>query len=392
MATPPFIVFRKLNKSKRITVHCPTCDYSQEEPASVISSFCKSCGDHFRVVKGRAVPNPGLRVSGITEVREPEKVEEVPFVWEGPESSEENRETPEDSWVISAEDQDPTAKPLPQPATGEEDVEEGISAGAFFGLADDESVSGENTEESDSSLGDQAQSKEQLAEGSFAAMMESQGPVLSDDEEKMPPNYQKNERRRRAADAATDLEVRCFRCYHIQHVSRFAKSTQCERCSVYISLANYEVKTQKTHTLRTRGDIVIGRRGGLKNCEIACHHLTVNGVIDAYVDCSGDAVFRHSGVVRGNLYCRKLLIEKNCVVEFLDGVMAEKAEIQGQLVGNLTCSGTARIARSGSVEGNVHAVDIDVKDSAAISGSSRIDPETSTALPVKVGFNPSVIG
>ncbi|MEM1440799.1 MAG: polymer-forming cytoskeletal protein [Verrucomicrobiota bacterium] len=385
-------MFRKLNKSKRITVQCPTCEYSQEEPAAVISSFCKKCGEHFRVVKGQAVPNPGLRVSGLAEVREPEKIEEAPFVWDGPENSD-DKEAPEDSWVISAEDQDRTAKPLPQPDEETEQVEEGISAGAFFGLADEEGKDvAEETKSNGTSLGNQAQSKDKLAEGSMAAMIESQGPVLSEDEEKMPPNYQKSEKRRRAADAATDLEVRCFRCYHIQHVSRFAKSTQCERCSVYISLANYEIKTHKTHTLRTRGDIVIGRRGGLKKCEIACHHLTVNGVIDAFVDCSGDAVFRHSGVVRGNLYCRKLLIEKNCVVEFPDGVMAERAEIQGQLVGNLTCSGNARIARSGSVEGDVHAVEIDLRDGATISGESRIDPETSTALPVKMGFNPSVIG
>ncbi|MDF1826502.1 MAG: polymer-forming cytoskeletal protein [Verrucomicrobiales bacterium] len=380
-------MFRKLNKIKRITLTCPSCGEEQEEPALVISSFCKSCGEHFRVLKGKAIPNPGLRVSGLAEVRvDEEKGLEAPFVWNEPEETE---EPPEDAWVISAEDKDRKAKPLPRP---EEDFPEeagGISAGAFFGLATEEE---EPETAGTSSLGNQAQSKEALAEGSMAALIQSQSPAIHGDAEKMPPNYQPQEKRRRASDAATELEVRCFRCYHIQQVSRFAKSTQCERCSVYISLANYEIKTQKNHTLRTRGDIVIGRRGGLRKCEIACHHLTVNGVIDAFVDCSGDAVFRHSGVVRGNLYCRKLLIEKNCVVEFPDGVKAEKAEIQGQLEGDLTCSGQVRINRTGSVSGDVQAVEIDLKDGATISGQARIDPDTSTDLPMKVGFNPSVIG
>lgn len=359
----------------------------------MISSFCKECGDHFRVVKGRAIPNPGLHVSGLAEVREKEASEEVPFVWEGPDTVGSEETVPDDAWVISAEDQDRSAKPLSHPASEEEANEEGISAGAFFGLSNEEDLNLVSEEaQTEAQLGGEAQSKEALAEGSMAAMIGSQGPVLDEDAEKMPPNYQASKKRRRSSDPTTNLEVRCFRCYHIQKVSRFAKSTQCERCSVYISLANYEVKTQKNHTLRTRGDIIIGRRGGLRDCEIACHHLTVNGSIDAFVDCSGDAVFRHSGVVRGNLYCRKLIVERNCTVEFPDGVKAQRAEIQGELVGDLTVSGPVRIARNGSVKGNVHAVTIEVKDGAAISGESRVDPDTSTALPVKMGFNPSVIG
>lgn len=381
-------MFRKLNKSKRISLTCPSCGHAQEEPSLVISSFCKECGEHFRVLKGKAIPNPGLRVSGLAEVRTPDEERETPFVWNEPEEIR-AEETPEDAWVISAEDKERTAKPLPRPEEDGVEDEEGISAGAFFGLANEEE---EIDDDGPSVLGKKAQSRETLAEGSMAALIQSQTTVIPENAEKMPPNYQPPEKRRRATDVATELEVRCFRCYHTQNVSRFAKSTQCERCSVYISLANYEIKTQKSHTLRTRGDIVIGRRGGLKKCEIACHHLTVNGFIDAFVDCSGDAVFRHSGVVRGNLYCRKLLIEKNCVVEFPDGVKAERADIQGQLVGDLTCSGPVRIARTGSVSGDVFAVEIDLKDGAAISGKSHIDPDTSTDLPVKMGFNPSVIG
>lgn len=385
-------MFRKLNKSKKISLTCPLCGHVQEEPSLVISSFCKACGEHFRVVKGKAIPNPGLRVSGLAEVREPEKEKEAPFVWDGPE---EETDATAESWVISAEDKDRKARPLPEPVAEEEEESGGISAGAFFGLGSGDEEEEEDLrpeQESSTSLGDRAQSRDTLAEGSMAALIQSQGPVLSGEAGKMPPNYQPPDRRRRVSEAASELEVRCFRCYHIQNVSRFAKSTQCERCSVYISLANYEIKTVKNHTLRTRGDITIGRRGGLKKCEIACHHLTVNGIIDAFVDCSGDAVFRHSGTVRGNLYCRKLLIEKNCVVEFPDGVKAERAEIQGQLIGDLTCSGTVRLSRTGSISGNVRAVEIDLKDGAAISGTSRIDPDTSTDLPVKMGFNPSVIG
>ena len=175
-------------------------------------------------------------------------------------------------------------------------------------------------------------------------------------------------------------------------MSRFAKSTQCERCSVYISLANYDVRAQKSYTLRTRGDITISRKGGLKNCEVAYHHLTVNGTINALVDCSGDATFRKSGIVRGHLYCRSIHIDKNCEVEFPDGVMAQRADINGCLKGDLTCSRKVRIGRSGTVEGDVKAVEIALKEGGKVTGEVVTDPEISTELPVKKGTNPSIIG
>ncbi|MEM9017526.1 MAG: polymer-forming cytoskeletal protein [Verrucomicrobiota bacterium] len=384
-------MFRKFQKSKEISLTCPYCGHVQNEPALVISSFCQKCGEHFRVRKGKAVPNPSLRVSGISEITadgdSPMPPAEV-FEWKEAEESE-SPETSSESWVVTADDANPDLRPLTRPGSDVDAEETGISAGAFFGLAEEDPILDE--EETDMSLGEKAQSREQLAEGSFGALIDSQGPVVVPETGKMPPNFVPQEKRRKSADPGADFEVRCFRCYHKQMVSRFAKSTQCERCSVYISLANYEVRTVKSHPLRTRGDITIGRRGGLRDCEIACHHLTVNGSIDAFVDCSGDAVFRSSGIVRGNLFCRKLMIEKNCEVTFPDGVLAERAEIQGKLLGDLTCSGLARVSRSGWISGDLRAVDIEVKEGGKVEGETKIDPDTTTDLPVKMGFNPSII-
>jgi cytoskeletal protein CcmA (bactofilin family) len=295
---------------------------------------------------------------------------------------------------MSAEDDKAAPRPLPRGETNESEEPEGISAGAFFGLVseeEDKPVS-EDPEKPGKGIGEKAQGKEVLAEGSMAALIEAQAPASLPEKGKMPPNYKEPEKRKKSGDHSSDLEVRCFRCYHIQHVSRFAKSTQCERCSVYISLANYEVSRNQSHTLRTRGDITIAKRGGLKKCEVACHNLTVYGTIDAVVDCSGLAVFRRSGIVRGPVHCRKLVVEKTASVEFPDGILTEQADIQGNVRGDITCSGTVRVARSAEVDGNIRAVSIDMKDGATVSGEARIDPDVTTDLPVKMGFNPSVIG
>jgi cytoskeletal protein CcmA (bactofilin family) len=381
-------MFGKINRGRKVELTCPHCGGTQQEPALVISSFCRHCGEYFRVRKGVALPNPGLKVSGIAEVKPRERRRSAEAV--SPAGSADLG----DSWLVSAGDGEARPQPIlrpEEPETGEI----GISAGAFFGLVDaSELERGEAEPEGEGlpMIGQEAQSRDALAHGSMAALIAANQTVVVADREKMPPNYVPPDARRRD-ESVPEIPVRCFRCHHVQNVSRYAKSTQCARCSVYISLSDYEIKTVKSHTLRTRGDIEIARRGGLVNqSEIACHNLIVNGAIDATVDCSGEAVFRHSGTVRGRLHCDKLVIEKRCEVRFPDGVMADRAEIAGHLIGDLTCSGKVRVARTGVIEGNLAAVELELKDGGSISGETKLDPATSTALPLRKGFNPTVIG
>jgi cytoskeletal protein CcmA (bactofilin family) len=381
-------VFGKRYRSKKVDLTCPYCGHLQQEPAQLISSFCRSCGEHFRARKGVAIANPGLRVSGIAEVRPPRQ--RHPLL-NAPEPA--GAPLPAgNSWLVSADEQEAGARPLPEHAPRSAGEREELTAGAFFGLGAPVTTP-ESLENSGPSLGRNAQGREALAEGSLGALISARQTVVVAEKEKMPPNYAAPDDRRRRDDSVPEIRVRCFRCHHHQDVSRFAKSTQCDRCSAYISLANYEIKTVKSHTLRTRGDIIIAKKGGLINhSEIACHHLTVSGSIDASVDCTGDAVFRHSGTVRGQLHCEKLVIEKNCEVRFPDGVMANRAEIAGHLIGDLTCSGKVRVARTGIVEGDLAAIDLELRDGGRISGETRLDSGITTELSLRKGFNPSVIG
>lgn len=357
-----------------------------------VSSFCRNCSEHFRVRRGIAVANPGLKVSGIAEIRSPRRERRPGGAVIGGSASQESREAGAETWLVSAETGNAVDFPF-APAHPEAESVEGIGAGAFFGLGTPPGRGEPEEDETATAIGSQAASRATLGEGSMAALIGRQQPLIVVEKEKMPPNYVAPEDRRRRDEPVPENPVRCFRCYHIQGVSRFAKSTQCERCNVYISLAGYDIRTVKCHTLRTRGNVTIGRRGGLINkSEIACHHLVVHGAIDATVDCSGDATFRHSGTVRGSLYCEKLVIEKSCEVHFPDGVMARRAEISGHLVGNLTCSGKVRLNRTALIEGDLVTAELDAREGSRVSGRTDVDPGTTTELPLRKGFNPSVIG
>ena len=389
-------MFGKRHFVRKIDLTCPYCGHLQQEPAAVISSFCRSCGEHFRVRRGVAHASPGLRVSGIAEIRAPRK-RTLPQLAPSTVEAGDPEVGLGDSWMVSATESAREAKPLPEPPASPEADSSEMPAGAFFGLGTPSTVDGgdkeEKTSEEGPSLGSEAQSREALSQGSMGALIAAQKTVIVAEKEKMPPNYAGPEDRHKREDSVPEFPVRCFRCHHVQSVSRFAKSTQCERCSAYISFANYEIKQVKSHTLRTRGDILVAKKGGLiRNSEIACHHLTVSGAIDATVDCSGDAVFRHSGTVRGHVHCEKLVVEKGCEVRFPDGVMANRAEIAGHVIGNMTCSGKVRVARSGVIEGDLAAVDLELRDGRRITGETLIDPDTTTVLKLRKGFNPSLIG
>lgn len=421
-------MFLKRQPKGRIDLACPACGFVQSEPAAVFSTFCRACGEHYRVKRGKVVARPGVAPSGIVKplatARPGEDLLPAP---DSPASA--PPPDRDDHWLRSAEDGEEALRSLSTPE--DEEGEEGdaaIATGAFFGLGgkggSDQSAAKESKspadairegDEADSAapeaegrgaeaaehggggsdeapvaLGRNAVGRDALGSGSFGALIEGQRTAAPSGPSQMPADYEPQEGKPSAALSA--FEVRCFRCFHTQPVSRYAKSTQCARCSTYISLADYEIRARRSHTLRTRGDIVIRRRGGLRDCEIACHHLTVGGSIDARVDCSGDAVFRRGGLVRGHLYCRKLIVEKGAEVEFPDGAKAEHAEIHGRIVGDLVCGGLARVHRSGSVSGDLVAASIEIRDGGRVEGETRVDPETTIAPSPVLGYSSPVIG
>jgi hypothetical protein len=207
-------VFGKRYRSKKVDLTCPYCGHLQQEPSQVISSFCRSCGEHFRVRKGVAIANPGLRVSGIAEVRPPRK--RNPLLT-APEPS----GTPApagNSWLVSAEAQEEGARPLPEPAPRSDGDGEELTAGAFFGLGAPVTTP-ESLENTGPSLGRNAQSREALAEGSLGALIAAQQTVVVAEKDKMPPNYAAPDDRRRRDDNVPEIRVRCFRCHHHQDVS-----------------------------------------------------------------------------------------------------------------------------------------------------------------------------
>ena len=164
-------------------------------------------------------------------------------------------------------------------------------------------------------------------------------------------------------------EVACFNCGHIHKAVPEAQSSQCPRCSSYISLQDYEIIEPWNRRIQTRGNVVIEKTGVVTGITIQCHNLTVLGELAGSVECSGDLVIRSHGKILGKVSCRQLRVERGARVEFLNPVSAASAYIDGNVRGQISCTGTITLEKRAHLQGLVKAASLVVKAGAKHTGT-----------------------
>lgn len=171
----------------------------------------------------------------------------------------------------------------------------------------------------------------------------------------------------------------CFDCGHEFTASAEAQSSQCPRCCCYVSLLDYKIDGPWHRSIQTRGDVTILKSGSVTNSTVQCHNLIVLGQLGCPVSCSGDLIIRNHGKIPGRISCRQLRIERRSRVEFMQPVTAVNAVIDGQVRGQLNCSGTVTLEKSAVLFGYVRAASLIVKRGAKHNGSFEIatSPEAS---------------
>jgi len=167
-------------------------------------------------------------------------------------------------------------------------------------------------------------------------------------------------------------DVICFNCGHAFPALREAHSSQCPKCSGYVSLRNYEIDEAWNRRIQTRGDVTILKNGAVSGINIQCHHLTVLGELAGSVECSGDLVIRSHGKILGKVRCRELRVERGARVEFLSPVTAEKVRIDGHVRGQITCHGLIILEKRARLQGLVRAAGLSVKPGAKHTGTIEI--------------------
>jgi cytoskeletal protein CcmA (bactofilin family)/Zn finger protein HypA/HybF involved in hydrogenase expression len=164
-------------------------------------------------------------------------------------------------------------------------------------------------------------------------------------------------------------EVICFGCGHQFSAIAEAQSSQCPKCSGYVSLIDYQISEHWNRRIETRGNVVIEKTGSVSGATVRCHHLTVLGELAGSVECSGDLVIRSHGKIIGTVHCRNLRIEKGARVEFLNPVTATSASIDGQVRGQIYCTGSITLEKRAMLHGLVRTSGLVVKPGAKHTGT-----------------------
>jgi cytoskeletal protein CcmA (bactofilin family)/Zn finger protein HypA/HybF involved in hydrogenase expression len=164
-------------------------------------------------------------------------------------------------------------------------------------------------------------------------------------------------------------DIRCFNCQHSYQTVADAQSSQCPKCSGYISIIDYEITDHWNRRIQTCGDVIIQKSGTVAGVTLQCHNLTVLGELAGSVDCSGDLIIRSHGKIVGKVTCKNLRVEKGARVEFLNPVTATTAFIDGQVRGQISCSGAVTLEKRAHLQGVVRTTSLIVKPGAKHTGT-----------------------
>jgi cytoskeletal protein CcmA (bactofilin family)/ribosomal protein S27E len=164
----------------------------------------------------------------------------------------------------------------------------------------------------------------------------------------------------------------CFECGHKFKVSRSSRSANCPHCGSLISLEDIEINMATNQAIKTRGDVLIRKRGHLSTDLIICRDIRCQGIVEANIQASGDAVFRTVGNIIGEVHCKRFIIEKGADVTFLNLIHAEETDIQAKITGTILCTGPLTIGKDGAVFGDVTARSINIEPGGELNGAMNI--------------------
>jgi cytoskeletal protein CcmA (bactofilin family) len=177
--------------------------------------------------------------------------------------------------------------------------------------------------------------------------------------------------------------VLCFECEATHKVAAASTSTICPACSTYIDLRDLEIKDRTNKRIRTRGDVVVDRKGALLGTSLHCGRLTIHGTVSGSIYASGDVLIKSDQRIIGEIRCRRLVLEKKCELQCVQPVHAETVEIHGRATGHFHATRSIILRRNAVLDGSVTAQAICVEPGAVLNGQVLVqhpEPERGRVL------------
>jgi cytoskeletal protein CcmA (bactofilin family) len=167
-------------------------------------------------------------------------------------------------------------------------------------------------------------------------------------------------------------EAQCFECDHKFKVGRSSRSASCPACGAAISMEDLDLNMPSNQPVKTRGDVIIRKRGQLNAPHLFCRELRCFGMIAAEINCSGDAIFKTSGTIVGEVRCRRFIVEKGSEITFMNAIHADEVEIHAHITANVFSAGQVLISANGAVNGDVTARSVSIEPGGELNGAMNI--------------------
>jgi cytoskeletal protein CcmA (bactofilin family) len=341
----------------QIEVVCPACGAAQYEPRLVVSTFCKECGVHLRIEKRKVIASDVSKAGGKPALPRSER---------------------NDSTI-----------PLPSPAAKTDTHQPPVKAPAAL----DVSETGElGLGMMLQALGSPPQSNGEHTAPKSAPMSEERGIApdfveISTEPIQPSPNHRRPSGPLQQDPPTTGLqrmkdqgmfrqqyfkEAQCFDCSHKFKVGRSSRSASCPQCGAYISMEDVDLNMPSTQSIKTRGDVIIRKRGQLEAAELHCRELRCFGTITAEIHCLGDAIFRTVGQIVGEVRCRRFVVEKGSEITFLNSIHADEVEVHASITGNVFSKGQVLISSHGAINGDVTGRSVSIEPGGELNGAMNI--------------------
>ncbi|RBP40312.1 polymer-forming protein [Roseimicrobium gellanilyticum] len=337
----------------QIEVVCPVCGAAQIEPRLVVTTHCKKCREHLRIVNGRVLASSHM--NPVPSAVFPAMLDSHPVAGETKTAA-----TP----TADGEQAQLPAALMPSENVVNEDIPLGL--GHMMGFKEEE--------EGPKPSKNPVRPKSNLPPRPTEPASTAQPPLSAGTFQKM--KEQGYYRQQYFKD------VECFDCRNKFKTGRSARSTNCPACGSLICLEDVDINVPSTTAIRTRGDVLIRKNGNVNTSEVRCRDLKVHGQICAEIECSGDLTMRTMGIVIGEIHCHQFVVERGSEIKFLNTIYAENVDIQARIEGNIECSGRVTIGAQGCVQGDVTARSVSIEPGGQLNGAMNI-LRTTTAKPAQ---------
>ena len=172
--------------------------------------------------------------------------------------------------------------------------------------------------------------------------------------------------------AVEQRRVRCFQCGTELDVAKAAASTMCKRCSSYVDLADYHITQTLSKSFRTHGRLVLEEKGYLLNTESLVGEAVIKGRLIGKLATEGALEIHSSATIKATLQPGRLVIPAGQRFRWPQALNVRDAEISGELVADLSGTGTIVLKPTARLFGNVTALNLVVQAGAVFVGSARV--------------------